>query len=75
MTSGIRFHGWEVLNGVGVAGVGGFFFPLFLRSLSFFSVFPRLSLSEDKWKRLQLTVGNSLRPRLYRPRAKLPDMD
>ena len=48
---------WEVLDGVGVDGVGGifpFFFFAFLR-LSLFSVILRFSLilSEDKRKRLQ----------------------
>ena len=89
---------WEVLNGVGVDGVGRifpFFSPFFLFVFPFlffvcfssfffwggggFFVFFFLRFSgillEDKGKRLQFTakMGISLRPRLHRPRAKLPE--
>ena len=67
---------WEVLNGVGVDGVGVIFpffthFPLFLRIFPFFthfSPFSSLFSASPKGQR-----GISLRPRLHRPRAKLPD--
>ena len=77
---------WKVLNGVGVDGVGvisPFFthfspfsthFPLFLRNFPLFLRFSLLLL-KDKGKQQQFTakMGISLRPRLHRPRAKLPD--
>ena len=46
---------WEVLNGVGVDGVGGFFSFIFLRFSLLFSFFLCFShiLPEDKGKRLQ----------------------
>ena len=82
---------WEVLNGVGVDGVGGifsfFFFSLFFVFLRFFVFFFRFSslffvflrfsgiLLEDKGNDCNLLQrwGTSLRPRLHRPRAKLPE--
>ena len=78
---------WEVLNGVGVDGVG-VIFPLFyaffvfyanFRFFSLFFVFLRFSLLllEDKGKQQQNLLqkrGISLRPRLHRPRPKLPDL-
>ena len=79
---------WEVLNGVGVDGVGGIFpffslffvflrFFVFFRFSSLFFVFLRFSgiLLEDKGNDCYLLQkwGISLRPRLHRPRAKLPD--
>ena len=75
---------WEVLNGVGVDGVGVFypfvyaFFRCFTHFFVFFSLFfvflrfSLLLLLKDK-DNLQQKMGNSLRPRLHRPRAKLPD--
>ena len=64
---------WEVLNGVGVDGVG----VIFPFSYVFSPFFLRISLllPEDKGKQQQFTakMGISLRPRLHRPRAKLSD--
>ena len=69
-TNAFRFHSggltrhWEVLNGVGVDGVGRIFpfFYSFLRFSSLFFVFLRFSLIllEDRGKRLQFTakMGN-----------------
>ena len=78
---------WEVLDGVGVDGVRSDFplflrmFPLFYRMfplfLRIFPLFLRFSLLllKDKGKQQQFTekMGISLRPRLHRPRAKLPE--
>ena len=80
---------WEVLNGVGVDGVGvifpffyafSFFFTHFFVFFSLFFVFLRFSLLllKDKGKQQQYLLqkrGISLRPRLHRPRAKLPDSE
>ena len=80
---------WEVLNGVGVDGVGGIFpffsfffvflrFFVFFRFSSFFFDFLRFSdiLLEDKGSNCNSLQkwGISLRPRLHRPRAKLPGL-
>ena len=69
-------HNWEVLNGVGVDGVGVIFpffnacfrFSSFFFAFLFFSQRARASNSNllQKW-------GVSLRPRLHGPRAKLSD--
>ena len=81
---------WEVLNGVGVDGVGVilpffyaffiffFFLTHFFVFVPLFFVFLRFSLLllKDKGKQQQNLLqkwGISLRPRLHRPRAKLPD--
>ena len=76
----------EVLNGVGVDGVGVIFpfffaFFVFLRIFTHFYAFLRFSSlfsssPKDKGKQQQNLLqkrGISLRPRLHRPRAKLPE--
>ena len=80
---------WEVLNGVGVDGVGGIFpfssfffaFFVFFRFSSFFFAFLRFSsfFSYSPGTRaddcnLLGKWGISLRPRLHRPRSELPDL-
>ena len=76
---------WEVLNGVGLDGVGGIF-PFFFSSLFlFFFVFlrffgffvflrfffvPRIRANDCN---LLKKWGISLRPRLHRPRSELPE--
>ena len=71
----------EVLNGVGVDGVGGilpFFlrFFFFLRFSLFFIAFSFSSLFSDSLRgndcNLLQNWGVSLQPRLHRPHAKLP---
>ena len=80
-------HFWEVLNGVGVDGVGvifpffcaffPFFYafpPFFYASFPFFlRIFPLSSLFSASLSNLLQKWGVSLRPRLHRPRAKLLD--
>ena len=64
---------WEVLNGVGVDGVRGIF--VFLCFSSFFFVFLRFSpRGHGETTAIHCKkYGISLRPRLHRPRSKLPD--
>ena len=79
---------WEVLNGVGVDGVGGIFpffcffsfFFAFLRFSSSFFAFLRFSSFFSYSFRTRANDCNllgkwgiSLRPRLHRPRSELPE--
>ena len=64
---------WEVLNGVGVDGVG-VIFPIFYAFFPFFYAFLCFSLrTRANNSNVQQKWGISLRPRLHRPRAELPD--
>ena len=81
----VSSQNWEVLNGVGVDGVGVVFpffyaFSPFLHIFSvFFIRFSSLFSSSLKGQgrtinsNLLQKLGISLRPRLHRPGAKLPD--
>ena len=71
---------WEILNGVGVDGVRVVFpffyafFPFFYAFFPFFSTFLYFSSRTGaKNSNLLQKWGISLRPRLHRPRAKLPE--
>ena len=81
------FGTWEVLNGLGVDGVGGIFsfcfaFFLFcfafLRLSSLFFVFLRFLRLSPRTRANDCNLlgkwGISLRPRLHRPRSELPDL-
>ena len=64
---------------MGLVQMGRRNFPLYNIYIYVFFDFLRFSLTllEDKGKRLQFTAtrGISLRPRLHRPRVKLPDQN
>ena len=62
---------WEVLNGVGVDGVGGNF-PFFRFSSLFLSLFLSDSTRANNCNLLE-KWGFSLRPRLHQPHVKLPE--
>ena len=71
---------WEVLNGVGVDGVGVIFPPFFTHYSPFLRIFPlflrfSLLLLKDKGKQQQFPakMGNFTLTRLHPPRAKLPE--
>ena len=77
---GVGVFSWEVLNGVGVDGVGEIFpffyafFPFFYAFFPFFFAFLCFSKrTRANNSNLLQKWGISLRPRLHRPRAKLPD--
>ena len=67
----LRPKSWEVLNGVGVDGVG-VIFPFFTHFSPFSSLFSASPKGQGHFcSNLLQEWGISLRPRLHRPRAKL----